>query len=420
MSTTRMAIMQQVADALGLRLSGTLTAGANAGTSSFTDTIRRHEQDGHAAEGFILANPGQTTQQERRISAFANGTQTGTIYGTWATELVYLDGIGQPYDIYLPPVTPEQYRSAIKAVRNKLAARGITRRYLDTTLSTTRGRLYEVPSALDFRLAEVWVQASELIPNRDWRDDESGWTLHANASLTNDGTGGARTLKLIATAAGEASYQDVQVAGGEEFEFYADILGGGTGIDARWRYQVLDAEGDTLVSATTIEDGSDDRLAWTEQKGAIALPVNAATLRLLFDASAAGTVYSQGPHLMRRGDWERLTGWHVEYDGDTMLLSLDGEPCQGRRLKLIGRRALESLSADSSTLSLDEPEIAVFVEMACEEVWRQFGTQLGQDQGRVDAEISKHKRAWMEIIGNLGGEWRVRRTVKTPQFGAGH
>lgn len=415
MGTTRLQVIQLMADAMARRFSGTLTSAQGSDTSGFTDNVRRYEPDDFCNGGMILTTGGTGSGIERRISDFASSTSTGSIFGTWGAAL----DTTTTYDIFLPPFTLDAYRAAIKATRNKLAARGIGRRPIDASLVSAHSQVYALPAGIDFQLAEVWIQNGELIGNRDWSEEDSGWTLHANASLTNDGANGERTIKLIATAAGEeTTIEEIGVSPGSELEFFAAVKGTGT-VAGRWRYRFLDSGGSVIVGPTTIgTQVSAD--SFTLQSGAIVVPVNAVELRLSFDAPAAGTVYTQAPNLMRRGDWARISRFGVEYDGSTGYLRLDGVPSSGRRIKLVGRQTLESLAADSGTLSLDEPEIAVFVEMALEELWRGYGARAGLEASEVDREVSKHKRNWEELIGSLGAEWRVRRTVRTPMFGAGH
>lgn len=413
-TTARLAIMQQMADAMGLRLSGTLSAAQGAGSSSFADTARRHEGDGYLEEGFVLTTGGTGSGQERRISGNAQGTSTVSIYGTWASAL----DTTSTYDIYRAPVTPDHYRSAIKAARSKVMAKGIGRRVEDTSLVTTGGREYPVPPAIDTMLADVRMQARELIANRDWCQEASGWTLHANATLSNDGDAGERTLKLIAAGAGEESFiADIEVSPLAEMEFFAQVKGVAGG---RWRYRFLDSAGAVIVGPTLIGTAG-STAAFAEKSGTLLAPVNAVALRLSFDAAGAGTVYTLAPNLMVRGEWERLRHWRTAYDGSTMKLLFDGAPPAGRRLLLTGRATLEALASDADTVSLDEPEMVAFVELCCAEAWRQFGGMLpNMDGGTVDREVAKHVAEAERYLGPLGQEWRVQRTPRTPMFSAGH
>lgn len=416
-TTTRIALMQRMADALGLRLNGTLsTSASTAGTSTvFEDTAKRWEQDDYLNEGYVILNPtSSSAAQERRISDFANATARGTIYGTWSTTV----SSGASYDIYRPPVTPDQYRSAITAACSKLTARGLGRRHLDTSLVTTFARRYAVPSGFDARVNEAYIQPVELIANNLWIEGESGWTLSSVASLTNDGTNGERTLKLAATSATQRSYVDVDVTPLEEYEFFAPVKSDGT-VTARWMYQVSDSSNAAVVAYTVIGTAV-TASSWTQQTGVLKMPANASRLRLAFDASAASTVYTQGPNLMRYGAWERVSGWRPEYDTNTAYLLLPATPHRGRRLKLVGSRTLEVPATDWDSISIDEPEIVALTELACAEAWRQFGAALGVGQTRVDTEIKKHEDVYREVAGQVAAEWRPVRQVRSPRFGALH
>lgn len=414
MTTTRLAVMERMADALGLRRTGQITSSCASTATSLIDTTNRYEADDYWNEGYLLTTGSTNAGIERRLSDYSVGTQTLTLYSAVGTAL----SSSTTYDLFHPPVEPYEYRTAIKAAASQLAARGITRRALDTTLVTTAGRKYALPSTIDVELTEVWLQAKEFIANNIWIDGTSGWTLHASASLTNDGANGERTLKLVATAADEHSYCDVDVSPMQELEFFAKVKSDGTRA-ARWQYRIVDTTGAVIVAYTTI--GSAVTLAaWTQQTGTIRVPANGTRVRIAFNADAAGTVYTEGPQLMRYGEWERIGNWRLEYSGETGYFVLPYQPGWGRRLKLVGRQTLESLSADSDTISMDEPEIEAFVELACAEAWRQFGPRLGLDQGVVRDETDRHDKQYKKLIGGLSGPWRRVRHANTPTFSAGH
>jgi len=401
--------MQRVADALGLRLSGTLSAAASVSSTSVADSGSRHEANDHPNEGFLLTTSSAVTQQEARVSDFDNGTQTISLYGALTTSL----SSGAAYDLYLPPVTPAMYRSAVRAAASKLAGRGMGRRVLDTSLVTTASRRYALPSALDANLAEVYLQALELIPNNTWLNDDSGWTLHANASLTNEGASSERTLALVASSSAQYSYVDLDVSPLTKFEFFARTKGAADP-SAIWYYRISDPDGTVLAGYSVLT--STLAATWTETSATVEIPSNGARLRLAFATTAAGTVYTQAPQLMRYGDWERVAGWAREYDGETGYLLLPGQPPSGRRLKLVGQRSLEVPTTDFDTISLDEPEVAAFVELCCSEVWRQFGGLLSGSRTAVDTEVSKHEAAYRELVGRLSSEWRQARRVRYPRL----
>ena len=408
--------MQRMGDALGLRYAGTLSTSASTnGTSTiFEDTLNRWEADDFCNEGYVILNPlSSTAQQERRVSDFANATARGTIYGTWTTTVAS----GAGYDLYLPPVTPAQYRSAIKSAASKLTASGLGRRAFDTTLVTTYSHRYALPTAIDLHLSQVWIQRAELIGNNDWAEDDTGWTL-SNSSLSNDGSGGARTLKLSSLSAG-SGYVEVHIGGNEGFQFFAETAVSTGAVAGVWTYTFLDSSGGAILSSQVCSSMVNATSSFVSGSQQFASPINAATLRLNFRPNS-GTVeaLSQAPNLMRYGDWERLAdgNWHVEYESETAYLVLHFLPPRGRRMKLIGKRTLESLSSDSDTLSLDEPEIVAFTELACAEAWRQFGGRLGLNKSEVNDEVGKHESEYRTLISRMSGEWRQDRTVRSPRF----
>lgn len=414
-TSTRRTVMQLMADALSLRVAGTLTSAAAQGTSSFVDTART-EADDFCQEGFVLTDSGTGSGQEQRIEDFANASNTGTIHGTWASAL----STDTVYSIYLAPITPAMYRAAINTARSKLLAHGVGRRAIDYTLQTSFSQRYALPSVFDHKLLEVYAQGHEWLPNHDWAAGDDGWTLHANASLTNDGDDGERTLKLVATGSGQASQPaDISTNNVQDFEFFALIKTGNTQVGARWRYTILDADGTEIVSTSTIGSAVTST-SFTLQHGRIHVPVNGATLRLEFVADDAATVHSQAPNLMRYGDWVKLTEWRAEWDGNTGYLLAYDYLRRSLRLKLVGRRTLESISAgvgnDGDTLSLDEPELAAFLELAMAEVWRQFGGLLATQADTINTEIAKHEREAEKYLDVLTPEWTARPVARTPVF----
>ncbi len=421
MSTTRLAIIQRIADTLGLRRTGQVTSsGLSSTATAFADTVNRFEGDDYWNEGYVITTaPTSLAGLEFRISDFANGTQTLTFYtssgglGTALTTAV-------TYDLYRPPVEPYEYRSAIRAAASKLAARGVTRRALDMTLQTTLGQQYAMPSAIDVQLTEVQMQSVELIANNLWIDGSSGWTLDAGGSLTNDGTGGARTLRQAGPLSVPYNNHptDIAVNPHESFEFSAMIKT--NGIIASWRYLFYDTTGAAIGNAATVIGTGVSTTGFTLQSGTFTAPANAATLRIHFATTPVGDVYSEAPNLMRYGQWERLSDWKTEYNGETAYLILSEKPPRGRRLKLIGRRTLESLTSDSDTLSMDEPEIAALAELACAEAYRQFGVRLGLDSTALQTEIDRHEGEYRKLIGPLSGAWRRTRYPNIPTFSSGH
>lgn len=424
-TTTRLAVMEQCAASLGLLLQGTLTSSQSVNTTGFTDVTKRFEANSSLNEGILLITGGTGIGQEKRISGWTQNTATGAIYaitgGGWQTGL----DTTSTYDVFLPPITADDYRQAIKVARMKIAAKGITRRSMDYSIQADASLRFTTPSPFDINLEEVWHQKREYIPNNAWYASTSGWTFHANASLTNDGTNLERTMKFVSTGSGQqSSVAPIGLTPGTHFEFFALTKSDGTNA-CPWQYQCTDLNGTAIGSKTNISTATTTGTGWVLQQGSILTPINARQINLYWGpTNGSVTCYTQAPNLMIYGDWGKLSEalWHTEYDGTTSYLVLDSfmpSAQQLMRLKLTGQRNFESLASDTDTISLDEPEIVAFAELAMAEAWKQFGGNLFAGD-RVDKEIAAHEMEAAKLLGPLGIEFLKPRSARIPLFGALH
>lgn len=84
--------------------------------------------------------------------------------------------------------------------------------------------------------------------------------------------------------------------------------------------------------------------------------------------------------------WQQLE-WDIISDGVYRYLKPVEKPTNWRRLRLKGYTQLESLSADTDTISLDGPRLNLIVAFACHLLYEmEKGTVSSEDKGRYDQE----------------------------------
>ena len=406
-TTARSVIRQEAAQEVGLYASGTATGGT---TTTLIDTVRRKERDDYWNNSQLYLTSGTLTPLTSDVSDSVRSTSILTVLQTLSGSPTT-----ETYDLYRPPFKVGDYNEAINAALDEAYAKGFARRTLDETLFTTRQRYYTLPSTLE-EVAELLVARHNFLLDPDWAAGGSGWTLHADGSFTNDGDLQERTLKHTISGASQYTRIDLSVEPGREYSFRANVKSDATAV-AIWRYQWINTSGSLIGSATNF--GTRTAATFALITGNIIAPSNAQQVRLQFgSSSASGSIYTHAQAFWPRGDYEQWPRgyWGIQWDGTTGRLEFrTGKAPINRVIQLRGKRVLETLTADTDTVSFDTPEYRWFIYLVCRKLWEQrLGKVQDQDADHARGNIT----LWRSKLAELGqpnfDNWKQRRTVSTP------
>ena len=320
------------------------------------------------------------------------------------------------YELYEPPFKVTDYNNAINAALDESYAKGFARRGWDETLYTTQQLDYTLPSTLE-EVGGVFVQShGNYMLDPDWVGSGSGWTVHSVGSFGNNGDNQERTLDHVITGANQYTTTDVSVTPGVKYFFRVRAISVSSSPTAVARYQFRTSTGALIGSATNF--GTYASATSGLITGTFIAPVNAVEVRIgLGSSSASGTVRFWEHDLMRYQAYERWPrgDWDLEWEGNTARIIFKRRPMRFRILRLQGRRSLETLTADSDTVSFDAPESRAFIRLALTNLWSAPHPHIDEAQALRQEALWRGRFA--EVAGGLFENYQARRSYATPSWG---
>lgn len=349
---TALTLMQEMARAAGLYLTGTATAGGN---STLTDAARRQEETDALRDAYAMTTSGTNngSANARRVSANVQSTGVVTIVGTWATN----PANGTTYDIYLPPFHPvKHYLPALSmALQEHFTGKPV---YRQTRVRVPRQTSRLTVPANYRRVVRVLRQgASELLTNDDWYNGSTGWTLGGSHTLANTGDDQDRVLSVPNT---NETTQDVTVTGGVDYDFAMEAEDNGT-VGTRMIIRWLD---DNTQIGSDVTIGTVTATTRTRVESRQRAPVNADEVRVVLSANGSGTGRVYWSSVSEVRPWEALSSWEVRRDAGTRYLELPALVGHSYDLLLDGEGVEASLTADSDSVTLDDNELRYVCALA--------------------------------------------------------
>lgn len=408
-TTARSTVRARMARANQLYASGTATATGT--TTTLIDTTRRKELNDWWNFSQLLKTGGTGSGELADVSDFVQSTSTLTLLQTQTAS-----DSTTTYDLFRPPFKTTHYNEAIDDAIDEAYALGFGRRGWDETLYTTRRDYYTLPTTLE-EVAEVHLSAPNRLPDPDWEGSGSGWTLHADGSIGNTGDNTARALTHTIGGADRYTRTDVPVTPGVEYQFRVRVISDGTAV-AVARYRFRNSAGTLLGSAAT-NFGTSTSATSALLTGTFTAPVGAVDVRIEFgSSSASGTVRFWEHYLgVRRWPLKVPRGqWDVEWEGNTARLVWKNViPFSSRMVRLRGRRPLETLAADTDTVSFDAPELQAFVMLASARLWENAQGQIPDvDRGQAEDRSRFFRDRFAEVGRGNFDNWKMHRTVAVP------
>lgn len=386
MSATLTVLRQRVHETMGFYHSLTTTSAGSAGGSTLVDTGLKNLDGGGDDDAFeakyVFALSGTNSGEIKRCGGTTPYDQSSTTIGLGDA---FTNQVASGVTYELSNFNPTIIHAAINTAARQTYP-DLWLPVLDETLVTDR-----LGSNMDF---ETWTTSPGAPDN--WTAD-SGPTLTKETSRVFHGTNSA---KITGGTTDGGFYQDLTVN-------VADIVGSAIVLGTIAWSSILDSGWVQVDFGTSTVDsnkhpGDED---WEELWLSTSIPATASRIRIrclaeststpdcFFDSlychikpisrytvPSAFTKFPNSVELQRSrrtptADYEVLTDWHPEEDGETRYIQFDYPLRAGYRLRLRGKGYLSSVSAETDTMEVNDAQVDVIVEFAAGEAYRRIADQ---------------------------------------------
>ena len=409
MGTTALSVIrQEVSEEIGDWLSGTSTATGS--STTLVDSGLKYRPDDYFNGFWLLITSGTYAGSERFISVFTSSS--GTI--TWLAALAGNSGSGVTYEIHR--FRPLDITGAINDARIE-AYPYLHRRVIDESLVTGS-------HLLDGGF-EDWSSTTVL---NNWTNTGTGtfaqrttpvngrlWDKYAVTVTPGGANGGIRQ--------GQAQNVGLSDLCGHTVYFKAWV--NGTAADAIIR--ITDDDGNTdsdavAASATwellecqrTIKSDSvtvqfdilsPGNNAFYVDNARVTGPANYRyrmfthledILEVGYQSASGGLNNYPCDDLVAKLPYVRLKNSRYIYDGTKREIFLMDSPLDNRKLRIIGKGPLSSVSADADTMELDGNHIRVIVALAASKLYKRYANVVsGEDRNNYLQIAEDHQREYI-------------------------
>lgn len=389
MATTRQALRAALLEiAHGDHFSLTTSeAGLADGTTVVDTDLEGFSDDPSFFENWwCLITSGNASGEAKQITDY-NGSNLLTVVPAFTAQ------IADSVTFELMPWRPDMIHASINTAGRRLSPY-IYLPIVDETLVAD-----QLGSNLDFE-----GDFATGVPD-GWSEDDSGTQTTAQETTRVHQGGSSVSLAVSSGSADRSIYQDLTIN-------IADLVGktltfGGlmwsTTADSGW-LQIDFGDGGTTNS--TKHAGDED---WQVEEVKATVPSDASRIRIRCYALASGTptVYFDSlfcyaypitryalptsfigspdtieianSRLDPNRNYELVTNWTIEKDGETEYIRFGFHPPSGQRMRLKGRGALTLPTSDSASMEVEDHRIDLIIELAASELFRRLAAGAGGD-----------------------------------------
>lgn len=421
--TTALSVMRQ---AVGKKMGEVITGACDAGatTTSIPDADLAIYEDDELNNRWLLMTSGSQAGEQTKISDFA---QTNGVI-TLKTALTGAPAAGDTFEIH--KYNPDDIEDALNEAITKAYPEFCQLLTNEDLTSKAYQHDYAVPSTLEGRPHQIWIERGlgwdfedNKIKNggfEDWTgsspddwDTPTGITLSAakeeNEEPVKYGEYSAKCVVAANTAASHyqtldnPAYFDSQKCTYSEWVYCRTAT--------RVKVAIVDNVGST--PSTVYHQGK----GWELLKVVHTVTTSPTSVKggVTVDSGAAITIYRDNVMFVRgerQADRPYDLNHHWVYDEGAGVVRFREALPEDRSIRLMGKGLLSTVSADTDTVELDEPEVQyLYAEAIAYMYWKVVGDSLGTDSQRYE----QRRLYWQNEAERL--RWRYKMRLPSAQIG---
>lgn len=366
-TTTRAVLRQRLSEWRGQLITGTTSSGGTT-TTAIAATIVNYDA-GLLANRWLLLTSGNNSGEARRISSVSSTTIT--------VKSAFTNTVATSVTFEIHAHDPALLHNAINRATEHLYAVGVHKSIIDESLNID-----------DWLANSNYESTISGGAHPSWTNEGAGLTVTAETTIKRHG---AQSAKLVEAGTSAARiHQSVTVN--------TNKLTEKSGWFVRWVYATaastarigVSFDGGSTYTYHDYHSGVDQ---WELQELHFDIPATATGIRVACEVATSGTGYFDGPGGLLIGRRDRYTvpttfaGWPAQFSVQRSKLRPEETPVplqsawwpSGHYLQMVGQGLLSTLSADSGTIEVGQPQVNLIIAQAARYL---YGSLLGAEPDR--------------------------------------